>query len=166
MFNCGPSNVSRRVPVQPLFPEHCKEGGEERGGETHEEDHLDLDNRVGRARPLWYRGRVISEGGVVDFVYKDAKKGSSLVVRVGLEVGVNFDNECGGYCGEQTSLLPVLAYVHQTSQETHEDQGRVQIFIVLLYELLVILLGLSAVVLKELGPVVLLSGRYVLSSVE
>ena len=74
---------------------------------------MDLDNRVGRTCPLWYRGRVVSEGSVVDFVDEDAEKGSSLIVRVGLEVGVDFDNECRGDGREQTSLLPVLVYVHQ-----------------------------------------------------
>jgi len=127
---------------------------------------LDLDNRVGRAGPLRYRGRVISERAVVEFVDKDAKEGGSLVVRVGLEVGVDFDNECRGDGREQTGLSPVLACVNQTPQGTHEDQGRVQIFIVLLYEFFIILLSLSAVVLKELSPVVLLSVWGVLFTVE
>jgi hypothetical protein len=36
----------------------------------------------------------VSEGGVVDFVDEDAEEGSSLIVRVWLEVGINLDNEC------------------------------------------------------------------------
>ena len=43
--------------------------------------------------------------------------------------------------------------------KTHEDQGGIQILIILLDELSVILIGLLAVVVKESGPRVLLSGR-------
>ena len=54
-----------------------------------------------------------------------------------------------------------LAHAHvrlSTATKTHEDQRRVQIFVVLLHELLVVLLGLLAVVFVELSPMVLLSG--------
>ena len=41
---------------------------------------------------------------------------------------------------------------------THKDQGRIQILVVLLHELLVIFLGLLMVVLIELRLVVFLNG--------
>ena len=51
-----------------------------------------------------------------------------------------------------------LAHAHQgTTEQTHENQGRVQIFIVLLHELSVILFGFRVVVVEESGPRILLS---------
>jgi len=41
-----PSHFDRRVSIQPLLAEHCEESGEERNSEIHEEDCLNLDNRV------------------------------------------------------------------------------------------------------------------------
>ena len=89
-----PSHVNRCVFIQPLLPEHRQEGGKEGGGETCEEDSLDLDNSVGRARPLWKgRRRVVSERCAISFVDEDTEEGRSLVVRVGLELGVDLDDE-------------------------------------------------------------------------
>ena len=45
-----------------------------------------------------------------------------------------------------------------TPRETHKYQSCIQILIMLLHEILIILLSLLAVVLKELSPMVLLSG--------
>ena len=162
-FNCGSSEVGRRIPVQPLFAEHRKEGGEECGGEACEEDGLDLDYRAGRTCPLWECRRVVSEGGVVKLVDKDTEEGCSYVVRILLEVGVDLDDECGGDGGEQTSLSPPLAHGRQTRYETHEYESGVQILVVLLHELLVVFLSLLAVVLEELRPVILLGRWYILS---
>jgi len=46
--------------------------------------------------------------------------------------------------------------------KSHEYQRGVQVFVILLYEFSIIFLSLLSVVLKELGPVVLLDGRRVL----
>ena len=43
-----------------------------------------MNNSAGRTRPLRKGGRVVSEGGVVDFVNKDPQEVGRLVVRVGL----------------------------------------------------------------------------------
>jgi hypothetical protein len=53
---------------------------------------------------LWEGGNVVSEGGVVDLVDKDAEESGGLVVRVLLEVRVDLDDECRGDGGEQTGL--------------------------------------------------------------
>ena len=55
------------------------------------------------------------------------------------------------------------ARAHQrTIDKTHEDQGRVQILVILLRELPVVLLGLLVVVLTESSLVILLSEQCVL----
>ena len=59
---------------------------------------------MGRAGPLWECGSVISEGGVVDLVDENAKESGSLVTRVGPELRLNIEDECGGDGGKQTSL--------------------------------------------------------------
>ena len=105
-FNGSSSEVSRSISIQPLFAKHRKEGGEETCGKTCKEDGLDLYYRVGRTCPLWECRRVVSESSVVDLVDKNTEEGCGYVVRVLLEVGVDFDNECGGDGGEQTGLSP------------------------------------------------------------
>jgi hypothetical protein len=55
---------------------------------------------------LWECGRVVAEGGVVDLVEKDAEESGCLVVRIGLELGVDLDDERRGDGGEQTGLWP------------------------------------------------------------
>jgi len=105
-FDCGPSQVGQRVSVQPLLSKHRKEGGEEGSGEACVEDGLDLDDHVWGTGPLWKGGRVVSEGGVVDLVDEDTEEGDGLVVRVGPELRLDIDDECGGDGGEQTSLWP------------------------------------------------------------
>ena len=72
-LNSRSSHVRPIVKVQPLLAEHCQEGRKERNGETGEEDGLDLDNCLGRTGPLWESGNIVSKGGVVDLVEKDAK---------------------------------------------------------------------------------------------
>ena len=158
-FDGSPPHVGRLIPVQPLLAEHRQEGGEKRSGETRVQDGLDLNYHMGRASPLWEGRRVVSEGSVVDLVDEDAEEGGSLVTRVGLELGLDVEDECGGDSGEQTSLRPRQHVYTGVSYRTHEDEGRVQIFIVLLHELLIVFLGLPAIVLKESCPVILLSGR-------
>ena len=112
-FNGRPPGGRRFITVEPLFAKHSQEGYEERGGETCEEDGLDLDYRVGRTGPLGESGNVCSEGGVVEPVKNKAKEGSSLIAGIWLELGVELDDKCGGYCREQTSLYPRLVRVHR-----------------------------------------------------
>ena len=87
-----------------MFAEHRKECREERCGEAGKEDCLDLDDRVGRASPLWEGRRIIPERGVVDLVDEDPEEGGGLIIRIWLEVGMYFNDECRGDGGEQTSL--------------------------------------------------------------
>ena len=72
-----------------------------------------MNSRAWRASPLWESGNVVAEGGVVDLVDKNAEESSGLVVRVRLELRVDFDDERGGDGGEQTGLHPMLARVDQ-----------------------------------------------------
>jgi hypothetical protein len=110
-FDGRPSHVSRHVSIQPLLAEHRKEGGEQRSSETREEDRLDVDYCAGGAGPLWECRNIVSEGGVIDLVKKNAEESSGDVVRVLLDVGVDLDDERGGNGGEQTGLY--------TSQHAH-----------------------------------------------
>ena len=70
---------------------------------------------------------------------------------------LDVEDECGGDGGEQTSLRPRQHAYTGVSYRTHEDEGRVQIFIVLLYELLVVFIGFLVVGLVEFALGVLLS---------
>ena len=65
---------------------------------------MDLDNRVRGTGPLWDRRNVVAERGVVDLVDEDAEEGGSLFVWIRLELGLDLDDECRGYSGEQTRL--------------------------------------------------------------
>ena len=112
-FDNGPSHLGRGIPVQPLLAEHGKEGGEQGSGEARVQDSLDLDDGVGRAGPLWEGRSVVSEGSVVDLVDEDAEESDGLVTRVGLELGLDVEDECRGDCGKETSLLHSLAHVCQ-----------------------------------------------------
>ena len=103
-LNCSPSHIRRRVSVQPLFAKHREEGGEKCGGETRVKDGLGLDDRVRRACPLWESGGVVSEGGIVDLVDENTEESSSLTTRVGLELGLDVDDESRSDGGEQASL--------------------------------------------------------------
>ena len=40
-------------------------------------------------------GDVVSEGGVVELINKKAKEGGSILVGIGLELGVDLNDECG-----------------------------------------------------------------------
>ena len=99
-----PTNVDRRVSVQPLLAEHRQEGGEQRSGETREEDYLNLYDRVCGTSPLWGGGNIIAEGGVVDLVNQDTEESGCLFVRVWLELGVDLDDERGSDGRKETSL--------------------------------------------------------------
>jgi len=106
-----PSHVDRGVSVQPLLAKHGEEGGEDRRGEAGVQHRLDLDDPVRRARPLWERGDISTESGVVYLVNQDAEEVVRLVVGVLLEVGIDLDDECGCHSGEQTGLRSYSEYV-------------------------------------------------------
>ena len=81
-----------------MLAKHRQEGGEERSGEACEQDGLDLNYRVWGSCPLWESGNVVAECGVVDLVNQDAQQSGSLIVWIGLELRVDFDDECRGDC--------------------------------------------------------------------
>ena len=55
--------------------------------------------------PLWEGGSVVAECSVVDLVNEDAQQSGCLVVRVGLELRVDLDDERRSYGGKQSSLI-------------------------------------------------------------
>ena len=61
---------------------------------------------------MWEGGNGVSEGGVVDLVNQDAKEDRSLVVRIGLQLRVDLDDEGRGHSGEQTGLIPSSAFIY------------------------------------------------------
>ena len=112
--------------------------------------------------PLRDGGNIISEGGVVNFVDKNTKEGSSLFVGIRLKLRIDLDDECGGDCREQSRLILQSTPVPQTRCKTHEDQSVAQIVIVLLNEFLVVFPSDLLIVLVELSLIVLVSGWYAL----
>ena len=62
--------------------------------------------------PLWEGGNVVAERSVVDLVNEDTQQSSSLVVRSGLELGVDLDDKCGSDGGKQSSLIRLSTGVH------------------------------------------------------
>ena len=88
--------VRRVVTVQPLLAEHCQQGGEEGSSKACKEEGLDMDHRGGRAVPLWRSWNIISEGGIINLVDKDAEERRGFVARIRLQLGVDLDDECGG----------------------------------------------------------------------
>jgi len=77
-----PSHVDRGVSIKPLLAKHSEEGGEDGRGEASVQHYLYLDDRAGRARPLWEWRYIVTESGAVYVVNEDTKKGVGLVVGV------------------------------------------------------------------------------------
>ena len=63
-----------------------------------------MDDRAWRTRPLRDCWNIIAESGVVDLVDEDTEESSGFVVRVGLELRLDLDDEGGSDGGEQTGL--------------------------------------------------------------
>jgi len=103
-FDGIPSQVGRCISVQPLLSKHREEGGEEGSSETCVKDRLDLDDRMWGAGPLREGRSVVSKGGIVDLEDKDAEESGGLVVRIGSELRLDVDDECGCDRREQTGL--------------------------------------------------------------
>ena len=59
-----------------------------------------MDYCARRACPLWEGRGVVSEGGIVDLVDKDAEESSSLSTRVRLELRPDIEDESRGDSGE------------------------------------------------------------------
>jgi len=89
-------------------------------------------------------------------VDEDAEESGGLFVRVRLQLGLDLDDECRGYGGEQTGLSLESARVRRICLETHKYQGGVQIFVMPLDEFLVIFFGLLVIALIEFSTRLLL----------
>ena len=99
---------------------------------------------------------VATEGGVVYLIDQDPEEGGVLIVRIGLELRIDLDNECRGYGGEQTSLRHASAHVCLKTHATYEYQRCVQILAVFFQKFLVVQLALPMVTFVEFGTGVLL----------
>ena len=121
-----------------------------------------MDHCGRRAGPLREDGNVASEGGVVDLIEEDAEKGRGLITWVGPKFTVDLNYKRGGDSGEKTCLISWLASVRhkfklRASRGTHEDQGRIQIIVILLQKYPVVFLSNLAVMLVESSFMFLLS---------
>ena len=65
---------------------------------------MNLDNHGRGTSPLRKGRNVAAEGGVVYLIDQDPEEGGGLIVRIGLELGVDVDDEGRSHCGEQTGL--------------------------------------------------------------
>ena len=65
---------------------------------------MDVDHRGGRSSPSWEGRDFVFEGGFVDLVDKDTEEGGGLIIRIGLESGIDIDDEGRSHGGEQTGL--------------------------------------------------------------
>jgi len=68
-----------------------------------------LDDRARGTSPLRDCGDVVSKGSVVNLVYENTEESGRFAVRVGLELGLDVDDECGSQDGEKTGLNTVSA---------------------------------------------------------
>ena len=94
-----------QVSIQPLLAQHCDECGEHGDYQTrvHETGHSDdLARRVSRDR--WDGRGLTRDGGLIESEENCAEEGGRLLVRIGLEVGMDVDDEGRADSGEQTSL--------------------------------------------------------------
>ena len=107
---------------------------------------------------MWDCGNVASKSCVVDPVDEDTEEGGGLFTCIWLELRLDLDDEGGCHGGEQTSLCAESARLRPTNtgKKTHEDQGGVHIFVVLLDELSIVFFRFMAVLLVEFGPDILL----------
>jgi hypothetical protein len=65
---------------------------------------LSRDHPIRGTSPFWKGGNVVTEGGVVDGVNKNTEEGGSVFARIGVQLGIEVDDECGGDSREKTSL--------------------------------------------------------------
>jgi len=118
-----------------------------------------MDDLVWRAGPLRNRWDVVAESGVVHLVDQDAEESGGLFVWVGLELGIDFDDEGRSHSREQTGLMFKLARVRQGARRTDKYQRSIQVFVVLAYELSVIILRFLAIYFIEPCTVILCGWR-------
>jgi hypothetical protein len=94
-----------QVPVEPLLAQHRDECGEQRDQETRVHESSDGDDLAGRALlGGWNGGGFVRDGGLVEGEKDCAEEGCRLLVRIGLELRVDVDDEGGTDGGEQTRL--------------------------------------------------------------
>lgn len=103
-FYGGPSHVSRRVSIQPLFAEHREERRKKGDSETGVQYGLDMDDRLRRAGPLRNRRNFVTKSGVVHLVKENSQESGGLFAWVWLESRVDLNDEGRSNGGEQTGL--------------------------------------------------------------
>jgi len=82
-------------------------------------------------------------------VDEDTEESGGLLDLVGLELGVDLDDECGGDDGEQTGLYYESTRVTLSARKTHKYESGIQILVVFLDEFSVVLFCFTAVHVVE-----------------
>ena len=94
-----------QVAIEPLLAQHCNECGEQGDQETRVHEPSDGDDLAGRIfLGGWHGGDFVWDSRLVEGEEDRTEKGSRLVVRVGLELRVDVDDEGGTDGREQTRL--------------------------------------------------------------
>ena len=102
-FDRGSSHVDGHVPIEPLLAEHREEGRKYGSGQARVQDALDLDYRTRGTAPL-RKGRYLARGGIPHGLYEYPEQLCCLFPAVGLELGLDVDDEGGSHGREQTGL--------------------------------------------------------------
>ena len=113
-----------------------------------------MSDRFRGAVPLGQSGDVTTKGGLVSIVHQNPKKGSCLLVEIRQKLGLNLDDERRGYDREKTGLLFASVHIHCITLSTHEYQGNVHIFVVLLHEVLIVFFSPITILFVESGAIV------------
>ena len=99
-----PARISQ-VSVQPLLAQHGDECGQQGDNQARVHEAGDRDRLARRISLNRQGGRSLArDGGLVESEENRAEKGGGLLVRIGLEVRVDVDDEGGADGGEQTGL--------------------------------------------------------------
>ena len=102
----GSANLHLSKTGEPLFAQHCDEGGEEGSGQTGVKDGLDVDSSGIGAIPLRKSG--VGAGGHLPKrgACDNLKEGVTHLGVIRLELALNVDDESGRDSREQTGLFP------------------------------------------------------------
>ena len=103
-FDHRPARVPQ-VPVQPLFPQHSDECGEQRDQKTRIHETGDGDDVARRIFPNRWNGRNLAgDGGLIKSEEDGAEESGGLFIRIRLEVGIYVDDKRRADSRKQTRL--------------------------------------------------------------
>ena len=146
------------VSVYPLFTQHCDKCSQQRHEQTCVEEIRSCDDLCGGTIPRWGKSRVlVGSNGFVETEENRTEIGFGPFAGAWLELGLDVDDKGGADRREQTGLKMWSGrYNDKKNAETDEDQGGVEIIIVLLHAPVIVLIRLLFVhgVEVELGIIV------------